>query len=322
VLDKFGNILLNDIFDLLVLKNGLISFNDIRGYNSLYNPKNNETLTLPKNYTLSLKWDQIEMFSTGYQSNKGLNFINEAFYPEFVYTDPKSSNKYYFDEVGNSSLVVDGNIGIPIEGKKGLRYLLEFAPQGSKFKGRVGNKILVAVPKNLLSSDGLKFNSTNAASTNSLQNTSINEVPSMKKDAASAAAMINLLKLLLSLSDNSSRENQNSQEKTTYETLPSETQSENFVFICNDCGKMKTHYSTPFDDTTCPETRWGGLGNCSECIGDDGKHEYTQIGRYGKNGYVCNGCHIAIRVSSEGIQNNGACGGSGHNWSHNWIKEE
>lgn len=148
------------------------------------------------------------------------------------------------------------------------------------------------------------------------------EVPSMKNDAASAAVAINLLKFLFYSSDNSSSENQNSQEKTKYETSPSENQSENFVFICNDCGKMKTHYSTPFDDTACPETRWGGRGSCSECIGDDGKHEYTQIGRYGKNGYVCNGCHIAIMVSSEGIQNNGACGGSGHNWSHNWIKEE
>jgi hypothetical protein len=183
VLDKLGNILLKDIFDLLVLKNGLMSFNDISGYNSLYNPKNNETLTLPKNYALSLKWDQIEMFSAGYQSNKGLNFINNEFYPEFVYSDPKSSIKYYFDEIGNSSLVVDGNIGFPIEGKKGLRYLLEFAPQGSKFNGRVGNKILVAVPKNLLSSDGLKFNSTIAASASSSQNTGAKSETNLKVDA-------------------------------------------------------------------------------------------------------------------------------------------
>jgi hypothetical protein len=345
VLDKHGNILLKDIFNLLVFKNGLMSFNDINGYNSIYNLYNNETLTLPKNYTLNLKVSNYEMFSPGYQSHEGLKFINNDFYPEFVYTDPNSNDKYYFDEVGNSSLVVDGNTGFPIEGKKGLRYLLELAPQGSKFYGRVGNKILVAVPKNLLSSDGLKFNSTISASTYKLQNSAKNEVLSMKSDAESReklnssddrgskikkeksdpvgeAVIIGLLKLLFYPGDAGSSENQNSQEKTNYESPHSETLSENFIYICDDCGKMKTHYSEPFDDTPCPETRWGGRGYCSECIGDDGKHQYSRIGRLGKHQYKCNVCHTAISISSEGIQHNGACGGSGLNWSHNWIKEE
>lgn len=149
------------------------------------------------------------------------------------------------------------------------------------------------------------------------------EVPSIKNDAASAAAAVNLLKLMIYLSENSAGENQNSQGNINYETPPTETLSENFIYICDDCGKMKTHYSEPMDDTPCPETRWGGRGYCSDCIWDDGKHQYTLIGRLGKHQYVCNGCHIAISISSEGISHDGACGARGNNCcTHNWIKEK
>ena len=363
VLDRLGNILLKDVSDVVILKNGLIAFTDINGQNSLYNPKNKETLTLPKNYALSLyAKGSNEIFSPGY-SYRDEKFIKNEFYPEFIYSDPKSNSKYYYDEVGSSSLVVDGNIGFPIEGKKGLRYLLEFAPQGSSFKGRVGNKILVSVPKNLLSTDGYSFvnKSNNPAEENcefarseylvknpdvkkagldpwshyqnygkkegrkwpACQNNLAKNDGLNKKENSEIGALMALymLKFMLENSQNNSEmKNQHEQDRTSNHS--EEKLSENFIYICDDCGKMKTNYTTPFDDTTCPEIRWGGRGYCSECIGDDGKHQYSEVGRCGNQRYVCNSCHTSIMISSEGIRHNGVCGASGSNCcSHNWIKD-
>jgi competence protein ComGF len=91
------------------------------------------------------------------------------------------------------------------------------------------------------------------------------------------------------------------------------------VFVCNDCGKVQVSESAPFDKSTCPETRWGGIGGAGN-IWDDGDHQYSNMGSSGSNQYVCSRCNIAIMLY-ESPQNKGDCGASGSNCcSHNWKK--
>ena len=105
----------------------------------------------------------------------------------------------------------------------------------------------------------------------------------------------------------------NSTTKTTVE------KSELHVFVCNDCGKMQTAKSEQYDKSTCPETRWGGIGRAGN-ISDDGDHDYQDLGNSGSQQFVCSGCHITIMLF-EKPTHSGACGARGSNCcSHNWNK--
>ncbi len=98
------------------------------------------------------------------------------------------------------------------------------------------------------------------------------------------------------------------------------TGSNEYVFICDDCGKMLIQNSEPYDKSTCPETRWGGIGQAQN-IWDDGDHNYAKIGTSGACKYSCNRCHISINLDRDPISDKGTCGASGSNCcSHYWIK--
>ena len=108
----------------------------------------------------------------------------------------------------------------------------------------------------------------------------------------------------------------NSTTKTTVE------KSDLHVFVCNDCGKMQTSKSDPYDKSTCPETRWGGIGGAGSAGGlwDDGDHQYQDLGNSGSQQFVCSGCNISIMLF-EKPTHGGTCGARGSNCcSHNWNK--
>ena len=112
----------------------------------------------------------------------------------------------------------------------------------------------------------------------------------------------------------STQQNQNS---TTSKT--SVEKSDLHVYVCNDCGKIQTSKSSPYDKSTCPETRWGGIGGAGN-IWDDGDHQYADLGNSGSQQFVCNGCHISIMLF-EKPSNSGSCGARGSNCcSHQWEK--
>ena len=91
----------------------------------------------------------------------------------------------------------------------------------------------------------------------------------------------------------------------------------NHVYVCDDCGKVQVKESTPYDKSTCPETRWGGIGGAGN-IFDDGDHSYHDLGYSGANQYVCSRCNIAIMLA-EKPSYSGTCGASGSNCcNHRW----
>jgi hypothetical protein len=95
--------------------------------------------------------------------------------------------------------------------------------------------------------------------------------------------------------------------------------SSNHVWVCNDCGKVQVRENEPYDRTTCPETRWGGIGGAGN-IFDDGDHNYKDLGYSGSNQYVCSRCHIAVMLE-KAPSYPGTCGASGSNCcNHNWVK--
>jgi hypothetical protein len=98
------------------------------------------------------------------------------------------------------------------------------------------------------------------------------------------------------------------------------TGSRDYVFVCDDCGKMLIQQSTPYDDSFCPETRWGGVGKVGT-VWDKGDHNYTKIGQSGACSYTCTRCKISIRIGGE-PSSNGVCGASGSNCcNHYWEKK-
>ena len=90
------------------------------------------------------------------------------------------------------------------------------------------------------------------------------------------------------------------------------------VYVCDDCGKIQTSESRPYDKSTCPETRWGGIGGAGNLF-DDGDHSYTDFGNSGSQKFVCGLCNISIMIY-EKPQHPGACGPSGLNINHSWKK--
>lgn len=91
------------------------------------------------------------------------------------------------------------------------------------------------------------------------------------------------------------------------------------VYVCDDCGKVQVSETAPYDKSTCPETRWGGIGGAGN-LWDDGDHNYSNMGSSGTNQYYCSRCNIAIMLY-ESPRNPGACGASGSNCcSHYWKK--
>jgi DNA-directed RNA polymerase subunit RPC12/RpoP len=91
------------------------------------------------------------------------------------------------------------------------------------------------------------------------------------------------------------------------------------VYVCNDCGKIQTSKSRPYDKSTCPETRWGGIGGSTNGKAN-GDHEYQEMGNSGSQQYVCSGCKTSIMLFQKPT-NSGACGAGGTNtFNHQWQK--
>jgi uncharacterized protein (TIGR02145 family) len=116
------------------------------------------------------------------------------------------------------------------------------------------------------------------------------------------------------------RESQNTQQNQISTTSKTSVEkSDLHVYVCNDCGKIQTSKSSPYDKSTCPETRWGGIGGAGN-NSDDGDHQYADLGNSGSQQFVCNGCHISIMLF-EKPTNSGTCGARGSNCcSHQWGK--
>jgi len=92
------------------------------------------------------------------------------------------------------------------------------------------------------------------------------------------------------------------------------------VFVCDDCGKIQTSKNSPYDKSTCPETRWGGIGGSTNNNEDNGDHSYTNIGESGANQFVCSSCKISVMLN-QSPKTSGRCGASGSNCcNHNWQK--
>jgi hypothetical protein len=91
------------------------------------------------------------------------------------------------------------------------------------------------------------------------------------------------------------------------------------VYVCDDCGKIQTAENKPYDKSTCPETRWGGIHGANN-LWDDGDHNYTDMGNSGSQQFVCDGCHISIMLF-EKPKWPGSCGARGSNCcQHRWDK--
>ena len=104
---------------------------------------------------------------------------------------------------------------------------------------------------------------------------------------------------------------------TIKETVTRQEKSKNHVYVCDDCGKVQVNGSSPYDNSTCPETRWGGIGGAGN-IFDGGDHNYSDLGNSGSGQYVCSNCHISIMLYEKPTFS-GTCGASGSNCcSHRW----
>jgi uncharacterized protein (TIGR02145 family) len=103
------------------------------------------------------------------------------------------------------------------------------------------------------------------------------------------------------------------------QSTSTKSKSDKHVWVCDDCGKVQVSKDKPFDKSTCPETRWGGIGGAGN-IFDDGDHNYTNLGNSGSIQFVCSRCNISIMLF-EKPKYEGTCGASGSNCcSHNWKK--
>ena len=104
---------------------------------------------------------------------------------------------------------------------------------------------------------------------------------------------------------------------TIKETVTRQEKSKNHVYVCDDCGKVQVNGSSPYDNSTCPETRWGGIGGAGN-IFDGGDHNYSDLGNSGSSQYVCSNCRISIMLYEKPTFS-GTCGASGSNCcSHRW----
>jgi hypothetical protein len=86
-------------------------------------------------------------------------------------------------------------------------------------------------------------------------------------------------------------------------------------YICEDCNKVKVLDSEPFDNSTCPDTRWGGVGKAPFA---DGKHSYRKIAQFGTNPYSCSTCGLSISTDGKKFNMSGHCAATGNMRSHNW----
>jgi hypothetical protein len=85
-------------------------------------------------------------------------------------------------------------------------------------------------------------------------------------------------------------------------------------YICNDCNKVKVLDSSPYDNSQCPETRWGGVGKATFA---EGKHNYQKVARFGSKAFVCNICGLSINTDGK-INDPGHCAATGNNSNHKW----
>jgi hypothetical protein len=78
---------------------------------------------------------------------------------------------------------------------------------------------------------------------------------------------------------------------------------------------VKVLDSEPFDNSTCPDTRWGGVGKAPFA---DGKHSYRKIAQFGTNPYSCSTCGVSISTDGKKFNMSGHCAATGNMRSHNW----
>ena len=86
-------------------------------------------------------------------------------------------------------------------------------------------------------------------------------------------------------------------------------------YICEDCNKVKVLDSEPFDNSTCPETRWGGVGKAPFA---DGKHDYRKVAQFGNFQYACSTCGVSISTDGKKFNMPGHCAATGNMSSHKW----
>jgi len=154
----------------------------------------------------------------------------------------------------------------------------------------------------------------NAAIANKKEDDRIAEERKQKEMLAFYNAILNSASSSSYSSSGSSNNGSNSSSSSQ-----SPKKSDLHVYICDDCGKVQTAKNKPYDKSTCPETRWGGIGGAGNLF-DDGDHNYSDLGNSGSQQYVCNGCHISIMLY-EKPRYPGTCGARGSNCcSHSWVK--
>jgi uncharacterized protein (TIGR02145 family) len=116
------------------------------------------------------------------------------------------------------------------------------------------------------------------------------------------------------------RQSQSNQNMNNSSSTAVDSKSNLHVFVCDDCGKIQTSESRPYDKSTCPETRWGGIGGADN-LWDDGDHSYSDLGNSGSQQFVCRRCNISVMLHEDPYREPGACGASGSNCcSHSWKK--
>ena len=114
-------------------------------------------------------------------------------------------------------------------------------------------------------------------------------------------------------------QSQSQSQSSNNNSTSTSVKSDMHVYVCNDCGKIQTSKSSPYDKSTCPETRWGGIGGSTNGKAN-GDHEYQDMGNSGSQQYVCSGCKTSIMLFQKPT-NSGACGAGGTNtFNHQWQK--
>jgi hypothetical protein len=108
----------------------------------------------------------------------------------------------------------------------------------------------------------------------------------------------------------------NSTPYTSNSQTSSRSTERRWNYICQDCNKIKVLESGPYDNSFCPETRWGGVGKTSFA---EGKHEYRKIAKYGSTPYACSTCGISISTDGK-IISSGVCAATGNSHDHKWQK--
>ena len=108
----------------------------------------------------------------------------------------------------------------------------------------------------------------------------------------------------------------NSTPYTSNSQTTSRSTERRWNYICQDCNKIKVLESDPYDNSFCPETRWGGVGKTSFA---EGKHEYRKIAKYGSTPYACSTCGISISTDGK-IISSGHCAATGNSRDHKWQK--